>query len=210
MNKVPFFANPDNEHCLQAGIRSVLKYYLPEKDFSWDELEELTDFVKGKGTWANKVLVSLFDMGFQVKDISTFNIGKFIEDGDAYLHERYGKEAGLYAVENSDIAQEQRTYARVNELGIHETRVPTMQDIKEYLDDGWLPCTTVNSKLLNGEPGFAGHFVVIIGYDTNGVVIHDSGPNPLEHRHVTFEEFDEAWSIPDDNSKLLQVFKLSK
>lgn len=210
MKKVPFFANPDNQHCLQAGIKSILKYFLPDKDFSWKELEQLTDFVEGKGTWTNKVLVSLHEMGFDVVDISTFDIDAFITRGGDYLIERYGSEAGEYAVKMSNIPQEQATYKLVKKLNIHKHREPTLNNIKHLLDHGWLVCSTVNSKHLNDKPGFEGHFIVITGYDSSGLIIHDSGPDPLENRHVEYSKFNDTWSIPDKNSRLLSAFRLKK
>lgn len=43
MKKVPFYPNtPDQTHCVQAGIKIVLKSFLPDRDFSMEELEKLT------------------------------------------------------------------------------------------------------------------------------------------------------------------------
>ena len=53
MNKiVPFYTNTsDDTHCYQAGLKMILKYFIPDKDFSWEELDKFTAKVEDLWTW---------------------------------------------------------------------------------------------------------------------------------------------------------------
>ncbi len=79
MKKVPFFSNTDdNTHCFQAMLRMILKYFLPEKDFSFAELDKFSGKVKGKWTWSSRALINLQKMGFELVNICCFDWQKFI------------------------------------------------------------------------------------------------------------------------------------
>lgn len=78
--KVPFYSNtPDDTHCYQAALKMVLKFFLPNKDYSWQELEKLTAKEEGLWTWPTQGLMSLYKMGFKIIDIEDFDIQEFIK-----------------------------------------------------------------------------------------------------------------------------------
>ncbi len=39
---IPYYKNPDENNCYQAALKIVLKHFLPLKEFSWEELDQLT------------------------------------------------------------------------------------------------------------------------------------------------------------------------
>lgn len=50
--EIPFFSNtPDNTHCYQAAIKMLAKYFWPQENYTWDELDKITVKVKGFWTW---------------------------------------------------------------------------------------------------------------------------------------------------------------
>lgn len=211
MNKVPFYGNTDDGiHCLQASIKIILKYFLPDEDFGWERLEDMTKFVKSKGTWATSALLSLNDMGFDVVEINTFNIDEFIYNSESYLIQRYSQEAGEYAIKNSDLEQEKITYKELRKRKLQILKIPELTDVEKYLKEGYLLMAAINSKILNNKQGFVGHYVVIFDYQEDNLTIHDPGLPPLENRVVSHELFDKAWSIGSKENRLLYAFKLNK
>lgn len=209
MKKVPFYPNtPDQTHCVQAGIKIVLKYFLPERDFSMEELEKLTSYIKGKGTWNTAAFINLHKMGFDVVDMDVLDIDEFLKRGPDYMLELYGPEIGQWAIEHTDFPKEQALYRELQQLGIHQAVTPTIEDIKRLLDDGYLVGPGVNSRALNDKPGFAGHFVVVFDYDDKGFYLHDPGLPALENRFVDYDKFYKAWSASDDRTKTLAAFRL--
>lgn len=44
IQNVPFYSNtPDDTHCFQAVLKMVLKYFQPEKYYSFEQLDKLSD-----------------------------------------------------------------------------------------------------------------------------------------------------------------------
>ena len=65
-NKVPFCANTsDNLHCYQAVIKMILDYFLPNKKYSWKEIEKITGLRKGFWTWPLKAAIELKKIGLK-------------------------------------------------------------------------------------------------------------------------------------------------
>ncbi len=75
--EVPLFANPDHTHCFQASLRMVLKYYMPDRDYTWNELDNLTGKKEGLWTWPLFAMIQLKARGFDVIDIEDFDYNKF-------------------------------------------------------------------------------------------------------------------------------------
>lgn len=106
---VPFYSNTqDDTHCFQAGIKSVLKYFLPERDFTWEELDKLTAKKGNLWTWPMAATINLKKMGFEAVSMTDFDYKRFSEEGGAYLVEKFGEEKGKAQIEHSDIEQERR------------------------------------------------------------------------------------------------------
>lgn len=199
---VPFYANTsDDTHCYQAALRSVLKYFLPGEEYTWEELERMTAKREGLWTWPTQGLLTLQKKGFDVVDISPFDIRAFIQSGGEYLLQEYGKEVADEQVKHSDIPQEQSLYQEFLQSNTYEKRLPAVDDIKAFLDKGYLVICNVNSMALNGKSGYVGHFVVVIGYDGERLYLHDPGLPPHENRKVSYEQFIKAWEYPNEKAK---------
>jgi hypothetical protein len=193
---VPFFGNTrDNTHCYQASIRMILKYFLPKKTFTWKELEKLSAKVEGKWTWPTQMLLNLKKMGFDLVLIDEFDIDAFIERGDAFLLEVFGKKAGEAQIQNSDTAQERRLYKEFRKEMTPQLRKATLRDIRSLLKQGYLLEIAVNASALNKQKRYSGHSVVVYGYDKKYIYLHDPGLPPLPGRKVTHDVFRKAWKM---------------
>lgn len=186
----------------------VLKYFKPREEFSWQELEKLTAKVEDLWTWPTQGLINLHNMGFEIVDLDDFSIEEFIRDGGNYLIKKYGKEVGKAQIAHSDIGQEQQIYKEYLKLNLHDQKIPSIEDLKNLINEGYLIICNVNSKALNNKSGYVGHFVVVFGYDKKSFQLHDSGLPPLQARLVPYQNFNKAWEYPDEASKNLQAFRL--
>jgi hypothetical protein len=199
---VPFFANtPDDTHCFQAALRTVLKYYQPERDFSWEELERITLKKRDLWTWPTAGFSWLQDQGFEVHDVEAFDYERFVQEGEDYLIETFGQEVGGAQIMHSDIDRErllaQDFLAKVKV----EKRVPQRSEIEEYLQNGYLVVCNINAAALNNTTGYIGHFVVVTGFDNDSLRLHDAGLPARENRIVSKEQFEKAWAYPNDTAK---------
>lgn len=186
----------------------ILKYFLPDRDFSWEELEKMSAKVPGKATWPAQMLLNLETMNFDVTIIESFDAKKFIKEGAEYLREEFGADVAEWQVSHSDIPQEQHLYQKMLDSGVHyEFRPPTLADIKHYLTEGYLVKVSLNSKHLNHKPGYVGHSVVVYDIDDEHIVFHDPGLPAQEARVETLEHFESAWASPNEKAKELIAVK---
>jgi len=209
--KVPFYANTaDDTHCFQAALRMVLKFFWPNNEYTWEELEVATAKVEGLWTWYMAGLLWLQKNGFEVIVIETFDYEQFIQDKEKYLLDTFGKEVAEEQIKNSDIDQEIEYARRFVEEINPEARVPTVHNITQFLEDGYLVICGINSRALNNKEGFAGHSIVIKGTHNDGFILHDPGLPPIENRVVSFDEFEKAWAYPNDIAKNIMAIKLGE
>lgn len=205
---IPFFGNPDNTHCFQSVLKMIRKHDFPNEDMSWQELEEFTGKKPGLWTWTTRGLVAMKQLGYDVIDWREFDYERFAERGGEYLMERYGSEMGKAQIEHCEVPYEMEN---ARELGaILKTRqgLPTWKDMAMLLDQGYLVVCNVNSKALNGQPGYSGHFVLIYYLDDALIDMHDPGPPPQESRRISQDDFLRAWDYPSSKERNLMAFKL--
>jgi hypothetical protein len=132
----------------------VLNYFLPDREFSMEELEKLTGYVPNKGAWEMEELLRYSELGLEPKVLINVSYQEFADRGLEYIEEIEGPEVTKWIRENTgDIELEKRRAAELAKKDIHVFRVPTEQDIKKFLNDGWLVMVAVNSAKLNGKEG---------------------------------------------------------
>lgn len=206
---IPFFANTkDDLHCYQAALRMVLKHFLPKRNFSWKQLEEMTGFQKGFWTWPMRGVLSMIDLGFIVRDIEQFDYAAVGRDAKTYLRTIYGEEASKQQIAHSDIPKEERAAVEFAQRVTPEFRIPDKKDIEKLLNDGYVVLCLVNSRSLNRKQGYVGHKVVIFRITSSSVWLHDPGLPPRPNRRVSWDVFERSWAYPDEKAKSIMAFRL--
>lgn len=174
------------------------------------DLEEFCGYKEGHGTWKAVAMLNFSKLGYQVHWIEQFDYDKFAADPRAYLRSILDDEAYENQIANTDLELEaKRMQEYIDKRLPLENRQATNEDIKHFIDDGWLIHLEVNASTLNGRKDYDGHSVLVIGYDDNGVVLH----NPDSHgnkpnQHVSWELLDQAWK-EFGGSYSLHAFKRS-
>jgi len=206
MKAVPFYPNPDNTHCYQCCLRMVLKYFYPGREYSWPELDQLTGKRSWKWTWSLLGMIHMQKLGFDVRCWDSFDYKTFAEKGERYLIEKLGFKDASILIFHSDISYERRV-AQTYGPYINKTPPPNFSDLQNLLMEGFLPVCNVNLNTLNGESGYAGHFVVVYGLDRQTVYLHDPGPPAIAARRVPLKVFDTAWSYPTIEDRCILAFR---
>lgn len=193
--KPTYYKNLDTSHCVQACLKSIFSITHPKMDFSWQQLEEMTDYIPGHGAWVYAELLALDSYGIDARLISGFNVSRFVTEGFDYIEDEYGKEVADYERDHPhDYEKIKLQMQRASSMGLVEGRSGTNQDIKDFIDTGWYVMVLVNSRALNGKAGYTGHRVLVYGYDDTGVIMHDPGPtHGGEARHVSWQVLDKSW-----------------
>jgi hypothetical protein len=174
----------------------ILSYFMPEKRFTMADLEKLCGYQKGRGTWMSLFLLNLADMGFQVHSIGDIDNQQFVDDPRKYLRSILDDEAYEWQITHSDLDQEVARTKQCIARGLpHDKRKSTTDDIRYFLDDGWLVKLAINARTLSGKSGYDGHSVLVVGYTNDEIIIHnpdgDSGNKP--NQHVAWDLFTKAW-----------------
>lgn len=204
---VAFQANPDETHCFQAVMKMIAEFYWPEKEYSWDELDQITGKEKDLWTWPNLGYVWLQQKGLQIIVEELFDHQSFIEKGGKYLIDFAGKVAGEESIKHSNIPLEiERAKQAVSLLTIRKL-LPNLQSLREYLEKGYLIICNVNANRLNNKTGYVGHFVLIVGFEGDDLILHDPGKPPHPFRRVSVSDFELAWGDPEERMKNLVAIK---
>jgi hypothetical protein len=203
------FENPDRSHCFQAVLRSVLHQALPERSFTWEELDRLSGKRLSCWTWPTTALLRLREMGVEVVTLESFDYQAFAERGEEYLAEHLGADVARAQARHSDLPYEREAARRFLEQGSGspETRAPDFADLERLLRHGYLVVCNVNVALLKGGRGYSGHFVLVYALDEANVWLHDPGPPSHPAQRIPRERFMAAWAFPDERAKNLMAFK---
>jgi hypothetical protein len=195
---IPFYpshptkAYPEGEHCLQNCLQMMLGVLLPARDFSLDELERITKKVPDGGTFATHYLIWLVDQGFEVKRYDTHDWAAFGREGIEYIRRVLGEEVAAYNARIADVAAEQTVVPEfLRKVTIIPER-PSVDTAEQLFKEGWLVRAAVNQRLLNHQPGFVGHSVVITGFEGDEVIFHDPGLPAQANRRESRAHFQAA------------------
>ena len=78
MQKVPFFPNTaEGKHCYQAALAMIFKHFRPDEDYTYAELDRISDKVPGKWTWPTAAMLWMLDHGYELRLIEDF-VGRII------------------------------------------------------------------------------------------------------------------------------------
>ena len=197
---VPFFENrakPDDPDCQgyccqEVSLQSTLGYFEPDTYYSFDRMCEITGKLPDKAVWAFEYSIWLVDNGYEVKRMTTVDYPAFAKKGIDYIRKSYGDEIADWQLENSDVDGALEKVSEYLEKVQIVKRKPTVEDIREAMEDGWVAKVMVDSGVLNDLGKYVGHTVVVTDYGLGSVTFHDSGLPPVENRIETIEKFTEA------------------
>ncbi len=207
---VPFYANTaDNTHCFQASLKMVMKYFWPNRNYSWKKLDKITAKIPGLWTWPMAGLIWLQKQGIEIAMVEAFDYSRFIKLGGEYLIEEFGKEVGEAQIKHSNIDQEIRFAKEFLERIKIEKRIPKLKDIKRFLKKGYVIICNVNSRKLAKKEGYVGHFIVIFNFNDKYLFLHNPGLPPQKNQRVSFKQFEKAWAYPNERAKGIIALRIN-
>lgn len=209
--QIPFHPNTgDGTHCFQAVLKMALATFEPDKDYSYEQLDRISQKVEGKWTWPTAAMVWLMERGYEVRLVEEFDYKEFADRGMDYLIDKCGQEVAEAQADNSLIEEERKTAAAFVERAPVDFRVPSLEDLKQLVEDGWVVICNINAALLHEQSGYTGHFVVITDVDDKEVTLHDPGLPPSPALSVELATFEHAWGYPSTTDKnVLAIRKMN-
>jgi len=205
---VPFYSNTsDNTHCVQACFRMVLKHFLPDKDFSWKKLAQITKKEKGKGTWWFPALIKLKKLGVESQLIDPFDYEQFYKNNKKYLYKVYKKEIADWYVQKSNLLDVRQFIPQFLKEVDYKNRLATLADMEQLLTKDYLIGADVNANTLINQSGYISHMVVIFSIDDRYFLLHDPGLPPKPNWKVTKKLLLKAWQYPGKDTQSLVAFR---
>lgn len=188
-------------------MKMVYEYFKPGDVRSFDEWDTISAKVEGLWTWPMAALIWM-SADLEIVVIETFDYERFAKEGSKYLHGFLGKEVAERWIEMSDVVQAQKLAPEfVQKISI-QRQMPTVADIITLLDRGYLVACAVNSHILADLEGYAGHLIVVKGYDDGHLIIHDPGLPARQDWRVTKALFQKAWACPNEDVLNILAFRL--
>lgn len=198
----------DAEHCVHACFQMLFRTNRGATVPSFADLDLMMDKVPGKYTWEYALLGSMANSGFDVKIIWEIDVEHLAADPAAFLIKHYGPTVGQEYIDNSDLPSVQRgAVALQRSHATIERRSPDVADVVRLLQDGYYLTATINQRVLQADPGYVAHSIVIYGASRRGIRIHNPGPPATEASEITWDLFEKAWAYPTSAARNIMAVR---
>jgi hypothetical protein len=197
------------EHCLHACLQMVLRSRTGGYVSSFAELDTILERRPGNYAWPYALMAHIAQAGFSIAIHNDLRFPALIADPKAELVRVYGDAVANDKLAKSDTGQLVRHIREFLSTGPARKldRIASMEDIRAYVFDGSYLVLNINQKVLQADPGYVGHYILIYGFSDRGVRIHNPGPPATRASEITWELLDKAWSYPSSAARYLIAFK---
>ncbi len=200
---------PDGASCFHACIQMAMRTKSGGHVYSFQEIDAIQKRSPGFYSWEYAMLDRLSQEGFLCEVISAFSLERFVREGAAYLIEYFGEASAKDQIEHTEDLAAVIDFARqymMRKTAKYDERIPTLDDVRTAIDNGWYLIPTINQRILQADPDFAMHSVFAYGYSERGVRIHNPGPPATEASEIAWDLFEKTWSSPKESSR--QMIKI--
>lgn len=206
MKKVPFYGNhPDNMHCALAVYRMLFDFFLDRK-LSWEAMEKMSGFQPSRAAWTVTIWERMARQGFDIRMIEPFHYRRYMEEGQDYLKTYFAsKQAYEWQIANTNLLDIKPLIPDFLKQVQVEERQATLEDIDDMLEDGRLVFVTLNPRILDDQPGYSDHAVLIIDQDGDEYIMHDPGEQPRPYRRVSRQKLWQAMGAEQTTSEVTGV-----
>lgn len=144
--------------------------------------------------------------GFDIHMIEPFDYERYKQEGETYLQAYFPtKTVYDWQLSNTNILEIRPLITEFLKAVSFEKRTATLEDIDAMLADDRLVFVTLNSKVLNRQPGYSDHAVLVIDKSNDDYIIHDPGGTPQPYRQVTPELLWQAMGGNNNTSEVTGV-----
>lgn len=196
--EVPFYKQDKEVNCGPISLQMVLNYF--NGGFGLEEVEKACEIKQGKGTFTVQLAFAAASLGYKAE----FYSGQIGVNEEHLKHEFYQKYV-------EDLKKAEEFDKRARGLGaIVEERCLSLSEILCHLDEGKVPIALLDWNVVKGsrEKGYKGHFVPVVGYDSESVYVHNGGfDNPQAFKQISKEVFDEARKADGTDCDVLFISK---
>ncbi|MBW2966791.1 hypothetical protein KY342_06840 [Candidatus Woesearchaeota archaeon] len=201
--EIPFYRQSSSGNCMQTQVKMALKYYYPEKDFSFEELDKLSGRTPGKWTWTSQLLPVLIDNNLDAYYYSTTPYNEIKQRGEEFILEYYGQRDGQVMIDHTNF---ESLYSSIDKLNNNKKFFQEKLDFSEIENEfkkGHIIILIIDKNVLfNRQGSYAGHGITITSINQTHISIHDS--SGTQNLLTTKEQLIKAWNAPGtDNDAII-------
>merc|ERR1712241_712450 len=117
-------------------MRMVLKFFYPDREYSYEKLDHICGRTEGKWTWSSQVAVALANEGLHARLYSTGPWQQILHGGKQFIKKHYGHEVAETFEEYTDFDSLYRSIRDIVRMRCFEQRRLPFSEIKEALQRG--------------------------------------------------------------------------
>jgi len=195
--EVPFYLQTTKMNCGPIALKMALEF-LGEK-YSIEEMEEITGIKKGKSLSTIKLVIASKKLGFKTKFYS-----KHINFNPENLKLDFYKKYGI--LNQSEIS---KALEEAKELGIElYEKTLTIPEIIDNIQEDRVIIILLNWNIIKGTEGYQGHFVPVVGYDSENIYVHNHDfLNPTAFLPIKKELFEIARKSTGTDEDILVIYR---
>lgn len=160
---IPFYKSEKDIECGPTVLKMVLEFL--GKKVAFKKIAKLERQLETGTVWSIGIARAAKLLGLNSKLISQSN---FTFDEKLDYYEKHKGERGIIVLH--EMLEEAKT------LGIDiEEKNLSLEELLSFLSQDSIPIVLVDWNVLKGKPGYIGHFLVLAGYDSNNVYVHNPG-----------------------------------
>lgn len=198
------------EHCVHACFQMIFRTRNGGAVPSFGELDRLMNKRPGKYTYEFALLADMPEKGFETRIIWGLDLNQIISDPKSFFLHHYGREVGTETIINTDLDQLREDAKRLSDnidKVIIKQRPATKNDLIEHISEGFYIMCTINQRVLQADPGYVAHSIIVFGCSHRGVTIHNPGPPSVKGSEITWDLFDRAWAFPTAAARNILAFR---
>ncbi len=197
---IPFYKQESKNDCGPTALQMVLEY-LGEK-YSKKKLINLVDSDKSGTTWTLGLAVAAAKLGFQAEFYSK-HIGFNPEN---YELEFYKKETdGM----DSNKLKLEKLKLEADKLKVKiQEKIFTLNELLSKISESSVAIILLDWSKIKQTDSFMGHFVPIVGYDDENILVHNQGfHNSGEFIKINKNLFDEARKSKGTDEDIVYIYR---
>lgn len=193
---VPFYPQTTGLNCGPTNLKMVYAYFGMDKGIEY--FEEAMAIEEGKGVASSSILLAAakdFDVRFYSKSVY-FDTNLM----DLEFYKKFGSDVDKA---NKDLENARKLGAQINE------KTMSLGDLLSFVTETSIPIILLDWTVIEPKKGqgYQGHFVTVVGYDKDNVLIHNPSFNsPKEYQSIPKELFDEARKSRGTDEDIVVIF----
>ncbi len=160
---VPFYKQTTLLNCGPTALRMALSFL--DKDPGIKILEQKSELKEGKGLFTIQIAIAAASLGYK---------SKFFTTSASFNEENLKLDFYKKYAEDSKAVEGYLNKAKKLNVIIKERSI-SLKELLSYVNKDSLPIALLNWNVIINKEGYLGHFVPVIGFSKDSVILHNPG-----------------------------------